>query len=985
MNSTILTNPNINQSKKKFTEMKKLFSLFAAILFAGSMMAGVLVEYNGTATLPAGVTISGTTVVTNVKIHTNKDGVDCIQLGNGYSNSSVYNGNAIVLYTEGGFKAGDTLSVTGFFNNSSDTKASKVTVFTVDADNKCSAVWTSEQFINGRTVAADPTAQTYVLEADLDSIMLGRTGDTGTNLWKLSVTRPEAATINYWLVGPAAENGWDQTKAMPMANDQIVRHLAAGTYAFKVLTQEASWTGALGAADVNATASSANWYGDDNVNFELENEGDVTIKVVEGQIVLLGTFKKQESYDYYIKFAGNNWTWVGMTKVVSGNYIYEGVWGGVGANVNTSMSDNSAAWFPEANIMFLDESMEELPVPAVGTEGIYVYMPYAEPVLAFVYEAPAPVTLETFFISSAEINSGKVGDIALISNNYGSQAVDNPATWYTCAKGGYTFKGAKVCLAAENNGGGLQMQGNTDAAKQGFFGNAAAFNNIHSLKIVARVVKTSAFVPAFNVYTDSLGTTNALAAPDTVKTVEGNFNKYVFTYNYAEAGNFFNIKNDLTGALYIDTIYVTYEKKEAPAPEGWDGTATINKTSFTTLADLNGLEIKLNGASLAYADEEDMGGIFLQSKGGTYVYAIWHPLLGGTSTINGDVLTLNGFAVNTDFGCEESLPAEDAVLYVADYGSLVIDGELQYFSEDGVAINYISGNVPTTYTVTYTVTGFNAASCKAEAGYFNEAETISGAFVAGANTVPENVFAYVYVVAIDGYTVDVKVNGSAVTLIDGQWYSDNVITADMTIDITFTAPGGGETVKDVLKYSNFTMDATSGTGYQNFTYASTSGATYKAHMNYLATNDSIQLRSTQTSGTTYYSGVVNTVAPTGMYVKSVSVEWAAGTADGRQLNIFTVDASMAINDMFAKGATPNYTTLKSAGDKTFNVEGEHSYVGFCSQAGAMYIKSITVEWAKGQTTAIENTKAVKAVKALENGQVVIIREGVKYNVMGAKF
>lgn len=198
---------------------------------------------------------------------------------------------------------------------------------------------------------------------------------------------PEA-TINYWLVGTAAENGWDQTAAMPMAGDQIVRHLAAGTYEFKVLTQEGSWTGALGFANLNAEASSANVFGDDNVVFELENEGDVTIKVVEGQIVVLGTFKEQVVADYYIKFAGNNWTWVGMTQAPSGVYMYEGVWGGVGANVNTSMSDNGATWYPVENIFFGTEELEPLDVPAVGTVGYYVYIPDAEPapMLAFLYE-----------------------------------------------------------------------------------------------------------------------------------------------------------------------------------------------------------------------------------------------------------------------------------------------------------------------------------------------------------------------------------------------------------------------------------------------------------------------------------------------------------------------------------------------------------------------------------------------------------------------
>jgi len=38
-----------------------------------------------------------------------------------------------------------------------------------------------------------------------------------------------------------------------------------------------------------------------------------------------------------------------MTKE-GNNYVYEGKWGGVGANINTKASDNGADWFPESDI-----------------------------------------------------------------------------------------------------------------------------------------------------------------------------------------------------------------------------------------------------------------------------------------------------------------------------------------------------------------------------------------------------------------------------------------------------------------------------------------------------------------------------------------------------------------------------------------------------------------------------------------------------------
>lgn len=58
--------------------------------------------------------------------------------------------------------------------------------------------------------------------------------------------------------------------------------------------------------------------------------------------------------DYYIKHPWGtgteaSWAWKKMTKQ-SNNYVYEGIWGGVGANINTKASDNGAEWFPESEI-----------------------------------------------------------------------------------------------------------------------------------------------------------------------------------------------------------------------------------------------------------------------------------------------------------------------------------------------------------------------------------------------------------------------------------------------------------------------------------------------------------------------------------------------------------------------------------------------------------------------------------------------------------
>ena len=142
----------------------------------------------------AGIAIGGTcTTNETVKIHGNKDAVQAIQFKNGYTTDNVINANHATLTVDGGFKAGDVITVAGVFNNADDTKQSAVTLFTGEEGEKNTDIWTSQLFINGRTATEDPTPETYTLEADYASLKLGRanglTGATGTWVTLLKVER----------------------------------------------------------------------------------------------------------------------------------------------------------------------------------------------------------------------------------------------------------------------------------------------------------------------------------------------------------------------------------------------------------------------------------------------------------------------------------------------------------------------------------------------------------------------------------------------------------------------------------------------------------------------------------------------------------------------------------------------------------------------------------------------------------------------------
>lgn len=162
-------------------------------------------------------------------------------------------------------------------------------------------------------------------------------------------------------------------------------------------------------------------------------------------------------------------------------------------------------------------------------------------------------------MTSDDFINNTLGDVPVTTNNYGSQSVSNEVTWYRWTANGIEYRGARICQAPENNGGGIQIQGNaTDNAKQGFFTNVTAVSNIKKIAITMRTIANSKYDPSFSLYagTSALPTTNAIT-PSTSKTTGSSFNTYVYTYDLS--GNnysYFTIKNDLVGAVYIDKIEI---------------------------------------------------------------------------------------------------------------------------------------------------------------------------------------------------------------------------------------------------------------------------------------------------------------------------------------------------------------------------------------------------------------------------------------------
>ncbi len=136
-------------------------------------------------------TITGNVKETTVKIKGTS--TNCVSFGKTLSTGDTLKVMPdfcmVIKPAEGTFLKGDTIHITGCYNNKS-TKTSTV-VFYYGTQK----IFGTEQFANTYDGETVPTEQLLVLEQDCDSICLGREGNTSTCVTALTVVRPVSATI----------------------------------------------------------------------------------------------------------------------------------------------------------------------------------------------------------------------------------------------------------------------------------------------------------------------------------------------------------------------------------------------------------------------------------------------------------------------------------------------------------------------------------------------------------------------------------------------------------------------------------------------------------------------------------------------------------------------------------------------------------------------------------------------------------------------
>ena len=206
--------------------MKKIFTLLSLVLVSLCLNAETLIDFSQNPT--GGITLSGSTVISNVKINGNTTSIAGIKFANSYLTNNEVNDHYAKLTVEGGFKTGDVITIAGAFNNDDDSKKAAIDIFTI-SDKAANVLFTSQQFVNGRKSQDQPTVETYTLTADVDELYIGRNGNTASFVTTLTVVRGGSSSIVDPL-DPTPATSWNFTADLSSA-DQT--NLAA---------DEATWT-----------------------------------------------------------------------------------------------------------------------------------------------------------------------------------------------------------------------------------------------------------------------------------------------------------------------------------------------------------------------------------------------------------------------------------------------------------------------------------------------------------------------------------------------------------------------------------------------------------------------------------------------------------------------------------------------------------------------------------------------------------------------
>lgn len=343
-----------------------------------------------------------------VKIHENSDEVSGIKFGSSY----VYaEGKYIAIKpAEGGFKAGDVLSVSVVFNNSDVTKYCMVDLRAADGDTR---IWMSDSLstLNGRN-AGEPIVQTYTLASDQDSLLLGRYGNTSMFVTLLKVVRggevvPPTPEHTYTVAGGSDVAFGTTWAPSNEANDMTLVEglytwekadltLAAGNIEFKVCEDHA-WTNCWPSDNYELNIPEAGIY-TITITFNEETKEVAANATKTGEAVVIptvamhGNFLGSWADTENFAIAQDNASASLTLTLAEGNYEFGMRIGGSG-----NWTANGANLTREANTTNLAEGSGNMHIAAdVAGDYVFTYT-YETQVLEVVYPE-APVVGDTIVI-----------------------------------------------------------------------------------------------------------------------------------------------------------------------------------------------------------------------------------------------------------------------------------------------------------------------------------------------------------------------------------------------------------------------------------------------------------------------------------------------------------------------------------------------------------------------------------------------------------
>ena len=228
--------------------MKKIFTLLSLVLVSLCLNAETLIDFSQNPT--GGITLSGSTVIANVKINENTTSIAGIKFANSYLTENKVNANYAKLTVEGGFKTGDVITIAGAFNNDDNSKKAAIDIFTISGE-AANVLFTSQQFVNGRKSQDQPTVETYTLTADVDELYIGRNGNTASFVTTLTVVRGSSSSIVDPL-DPTPATSWNFTADLSSA-DQT--NLAADEATWTYDSEKGYWSNKVAIAEKSVFVS----------------------------------------------------------------------------------------------------------------------------------------------------------------------------------------------------------------------------------------------------------------------------------------------------------------------------------------------------------------------------------------------------------------------------------------------------------------------------------------------------------------------------------------------------------------------------------------------------------------------------------------------------------------------------------------------------------------------------------------------------------